>query len=419
MAFINTSDTKLNPLWTKVAFFALVTFFIFLADSVLSFWAPNLMSDKLGSPFIMGLVFSFSSIVGLLSDLILPQIIKNLSFIKMLFIACFLGIMFALLLVLGLSWPQIAIFLLAMAIWGIYYEFLSFADQEFVTGHIPFDMHASVWGILGVFKNLAYFLGPLLAPLVLLRSEKYIGFGAILMSIIALMFLYFFYKVKPVKLVVDVKKINILDEIAKWKVLFTRIWPVITLSFVVGLIDSFFWTSGAVLTEDLARQSFWGGWFLSLYMLPSLFVGFAIARWRPYQGKKKLAEYLFLISGVLLFLLGHQKTITLVLLLGLFASTFIAIGYPLIQAVISDFLGRMGKSKRHLLGFSASSISLGYILGPTIAGFISSYVGEKLSFSYLGVFVVLVSFVLLFLTPKKIDLPQTEINNWESPDLKI
>ncbi len=366
-----------------------------MSDSILSFWVPNLMSEKLGSPQLMGIIFSFSSAIGFLADLILPQIIRNTSFIKMLLITCILGILFAILLILGLSWPLVLIFLLSMAVWGIYYEFLSFADQEFVTGHIPYNLHASAWGILGIFKNLAYFLGPLLAPIIILRSEKYMGVSAIVMSTIALIGIFVFYKRKPTKIVIEVKKINIIDEMYKWRILFYRIWPVIILSFMVGIIDSFFWTTGAVLTEKLAVESFWGGWFLSLYMLPPLFIGLIIAKWKPYQGKKKVSEFLFLLAGVFMIFLGLQQNIILLLLITFLASLFIAIGYPLIQAVVSDFLGRMGKSKRHLLGFSSSAVSLGYILGPIIAGFITTAVGEKLSFTYLGIFISAVSSVLI------------------------
>lgn len=401
-----------NPIWRSVILFATITFFIFLSDAILSFWAPNLMSEKLGSPQLMGIIFSFSSAVGFLADLILPQIIRNTSFTKMLAVACLLGILFAILLTIGLSWPLIIIFLLSMAIWGIYYEFLSFADQEFVTGHIPYQLHASAWGILGIFKNLAYFLGPLLAPIIILKSEQNLGLSAIIMSTIAFICIFIFYKNKPTKLVLKVEKVNIISEIFKWKTLFHTIWPVIILSFMVGVIDSFFWTSGAVLTEKLAIENFFGGWFLSLYMLPPLFIGLIFMKWNPYQGKKKLAECLFFISGIFMFFLGFQQKISSILIFVFLASLFISIGYPLIQAVVSDFLGRMGKSKRHLLGFSSSAVSLGYILGPIIAGYISTSVGEKLSFTYLGIFVTIVSLVLIFVTPRKIKLPQQEIKNW-------
>jgi len=400
---VNSSSLfNFNPVWRRVILFATLTFFIFLSDAILSFWAPNLMSEKLGSPQLMGIIFSFSSAIGFLADLILPQIIRNTSFTKMLVFACLLGILFAILLMIGLNWPLIIIFLLSMAIWGIYYEFLSFADQEFVTGHIPFHLHASAWGILG----------PLLAPIIILKSEQNLGISAIFMSMIAFIGIFIFYKNKPTKLVLTVEKINIASEIYKWRALFHTIWPVIILSFMVGVIDSFFWTSGAVLTEKLAIGNFFVGWFLSLYMLPPLFIGLIFIKWNPYQGKKKLAECLFFVSGIFMLLLGFQQNITSILIFVFFASLFISIGYPLIQAVVSDFLGRMGKSKRHLLGFSSSAVSLGYILGPIIAGFISTSVGEKLSFTYLGIFVTIVSLVLIFVTPKKIRLSQQEIKSW-------
>ena len=168
-----------DQVFPRVVSLSLILFFIFLGDAILSYWVPNFLQDSLhGSPLMMGLVFSFSSIVGLLADLIFPSLLKNFTVKRLIFFAGVFGITFLISLIVGTKLPVVWIFLLAMAIWGVYYEFLGFGAQQFVADSIPLKLRASGWAILGTFKNLAYFLGPFLAGWLLL-SGNYVLAGVV------------------------------------------------------------------------------------------------------------------------------------------------------------------------------------------------------------------------------------------------
>ena len=119
-----------------------------------------------------------------------------------------------------------------------------------------------------------------------------------------------------------------------------------------------------------------------------------------------------LISGILLAFLGLFEGIVWQLGLVFLASSALSISYPLTDAVYSDILSRMGRERKHMLGLSSSTVSLAYIVGPALAGWIASMVGERMTFSVLGIGVFLISVILLLVTPKKIKLPQTEIEGW-------
>lgn len=403
---------KVDPVWQKVLFFAVSVFFIFLGDAVLSFWAPNLMEEKLGSASLMGLVMAFSSFVGLMVDLVLPSVLSNLSIRKFLFLAILTSIVFALLLILGVSLPLIFIFLLSMAVWGLYYEFVIFAGQLFVAKNIPFKLHSGAWAIIGIFKNLAYLLGPIIAGILIKQSEILIGFAAILITCFGFLSLLVAKKGNSEILEVDFKKINLWAEIKKWKTLFKRIWPVIIISLVLGLIDSIFWTTGATYTESLSKTSAVGGLFLSLYQVPSLFIGLLVAKLGVYSGKKKLAETFLLLAGIFLSFFAFDGGIYFILLLVFVSSLFLAFTYPMIDGVYSDIVDRMGKEKKHLIGFSSASISFAYIIGPIISGVLADKLGERHSFFAIGLFVIFMATVLLLTTPKKLKLPQEEIGKW-------
>ena len=152
---------------------------------------------------------------------------------------------------------------------------------------------------------------------------------------------------------------------------------------------------------------------MPFYTLPSLFMGFVVAKWGIYSGKKKLSEIFLLLSGVFLVLLSLSEAIPWQLTCVLISSMLLSTAFPLTDAVYSDIVARMGRERKHLIGLSRSTISIAYIVGPVFAGFIAGIAGERLTFSLVGVIVIAVSAILLFTTPRKLKLPQTDLQKWD------
>jgi len=50
------------------------------------------------------------------------------------------------------------------------------------------------------------------------------------------------------------------------------------------------------------------------------------------------------------------------------------------------------------------------VIGPIVATFLASIIGIKGAFSLLGISLAIISLGLLFVTPKKIRMPQRELN---------
>ena len=402
-----------DVLWSRVLILSLVLFFLFLGDAILSFWVPGFVQDSLSSSIAMGFVMSFSSIVGLGADLVLPQLIKGITVRKLLILGIFASLGFSIILLGATGSPLIMVFLIGMALWGLYYELLGFAGQQFVADVVPLKLHSASWAVIGTFKNLAYFLGPILGGWILIKGNRMPPLFAILFVLIGFFILIAAGKKQDRKLDFDVREVNFFREITHWAVLFKRVWPVITMSVFMGLIDSFFWTVGTIYTEKLANVSWLGNLFLPIYTLPSLFMGFVVAKWGIYQGKKKLAEILLMISGLLLSFLIFSDSIFWLLFMVFTSSLLLAIVYPLVDGVYSDVTARMGSERRHMIGLSNSTISLAYVIGPIMAGFIANFVGEKMTFTVIGMLTAFVSGILLLTTPKKLKLPQEEIKTWE------
>lgn len=402
-----------DPVWMKVTSLSLILFFVMLADAIVSFWVPNLLEDTFKSSVMMGLIVSFQSIVGFGADLIFPTLLRAASVKKFVIWAIITSICTSLILLGSTFRPWVAVFLIAMTLWGVYYEFLAFARHQFVADAVPVKDRVGAWGILGVFTNLAYFLGPLVGAWILLFGLRNPSYVAILLAFISLFILLISGKIHDRPMSMNIGEVNIVAELDHWKALFGRVWPIIILSLFLGFIDATYWTTGAVLSARLAEKSFLGGLFLPLYALPSLFMGFVVAKWGIYGGKKKMAEKFLLASGLFLSAIAASESILWLLLMVFLSSMMLAIVYPLTDGVYSDIVARMGRERKHLIGLTSSVINLSYIITPVIVGFSAAKIGARMTFSAVGFLTILIAIFLLVVTPRKLKLPQEEIKTWD------
>lgn len=375
---------------------------------------PSFVQASVNSPLLMGLVISFSSIIGFGADLVFPQLLKQVKTRKLILMAIGASLIFSGILLWTIVWPYLILFLMAMAVWGVYYEFLGFSGAQFVAESVPAMARSGAWAIMGVFRSLAYFLGPIIGSYVAInKGDNETVWVAVFCVLIGyVIWIMMGRSSKPSGTLEVVEKINIVQEIRRWKTLFIHVWPVLTISVIMGLIDATFWTTGTVLSDNLARESWWGGMFLPLYMLPMVLIGVVVARWGIYKGKKKMAEIFMLLAGLFLACIGAVDAIWLLLLVSLLTGSALSIAWPLTDAVYSDIINRMRKEGKHMVGLSSSTLSLAYIVGPILAGGITQMVGEKMTFSVMGIFMALAAIILLLVTPKKLRLPQEEIQTW-------
>lgn len=404
---------KENPIWTRVLLFSSVLFFIRFADSIIAFWAPNQIENTLNNPVFMGAIISFQSIVGIAADLVFPKLLKSASVRKLVFWAILTSALTSFFLAGSVVKPFLAIFVATMALWGIYYELISFANFQFMGSSVPSHMRSGAWGIAGIFVSLAYFLGPLIAAQLLLKGYL-ITQGAIVLflffSWVLLVLTKSFHDAPPTA---DLTNLNPITEFKHWLSLSERIWPVLIISLILGFIDATFWTVGAVWTEKLAQVNPWGGWFLSFYLLPFICIGLPIAKMEINTGKKKLAEKFLGLAGIFFVLMAFYEQIEWQLAMVALASSALAICYPMLEGVYSDIIARMGREKKEMIGLTSSVTNISYVVWPVFAGLIATRVGERLTFSILGILIVVVAVTLLFVTPKKLRLPQEEIKSWE------
>ena len=379
----------------------------------MSYVSPVYIEAHVQNSTSMGLVISASSVIGILCDFIFARIFKQKSFIFFIWAAIICSALFPI--SFSLLPPSISIFMLGMAIWGVYYELLQFSDFNFIKQSLPLRSYSSGWGMLSSFKATAYFLGPLIAGLLLNTNYTYAFQGALVFTFTAGVILFFYsLKLPQTKTPIDERitpSVSWTNEIKIWITLVGKIWPVYIFIFLLYLIDSAFWTIGTLLSEQMRQQSPLGGFILPAYSLPTLFMGLIIGRIFPPTGKKRLSFLTASLAGVFIAAIGFITDPLWIVVSVFSASLLLSIAFPEIFAVFEDYVSRLGKLGNDMIGLQGSAISLAYIVGPVIAGAAATFIGNQLTFTLFGVLVAIYSLAAVFLTPKKIRLPQSELQN--------
>ena len=387
-------------------------FIIQLSDGIMSYVAPVFVEDVVHNPLIMGLVLSSSSVFGIVCDFVFPNVFRakhhlfflwNTVLIAMLFPAVFLFFPHAL--------PS---FILAMAVWGIYFEFMTFSNAYFIEAFITLNRHGLAWGILSTFRSLSYFIAPLIAPILLdsgqahplLTSMLLLGTG---LGAIILFQRFFPNKKRLIVTEVVTKRYSARKELAIWRILMKKLWPLYIFVLSIFILEASMMSIGVLATEDLRQQSFIGGMFLAAHALPNLFTGLLVQKLGLRFGKKRLAFTCGSIGGVLLFTATLMPTPPLLVGMVFIAACFTSITYPAVQAAIQDYTTRLGLYGGEMIGINNSSGSLGYIIGPVLAGALGLSFGSVRAIGIIGLLFAFVSVLNFILVPRKLHMPQHQL----------
>ena len=146
-------------------------------------------------------------------------------------------------------------------------------------------------------------------------------------------------------------------------------------------------------------------------MFPMMFSGLVNKKISANMSKKKAAFLAGIVNGILLVLMGYSVSLPMIIGLVFGAGLMASIAIPEIMAVSEDLVSRLDNHSNDMVGLERSAVSLAYIIGPILAGLISSVIGHQKTFSVVGIMVLIVSILLFFNTPKKILLPQRELVN--------
>ena len=346
-----------------------------------------------------------SSFAGAVFDMLASKYLKSPHFRKLYASVFLLSISFLLLLYFA---STIWIFMIAMALWGIYWDIYHFANFDFVSRAVPKKENTSAFGILGIFHSLGILIAPVIAGLVIettVGAKPFLISGIMLfLSLVVFVGLYLqSIKNREIKNLPIPKMRSWNFEYRIWRIIGKQLMTVLLLTFLIYITDSFFWTIGPLIAENGEFGKF-GGFLMMAYSFPMLIIGWFVGKISGRFGKKRTALYAFLIgSCVLSFFTFAQNPIHMILIVGL-SSSFIGLSYPSLNGAYADYISETQSYEKEIQGSIDIFYNLGWMLGPMLAGLLAQVFGNSQSFSILGVFSVLTCVILIFKMPKKINL---------------
>jgi MFS family permease len=376
-------------------------------EGIISYMTPLIIINNGISETLMGIIIGTSSISGAFFDFIACRIFKN-TYYKRMFL-----IMFSICLIYPLILSQansFVIYLLAMSLWGVYFDLKNIGNFDFVGRHTAKTEHASSFGLIQVFQSVGFLLAPILVGFLIAENFNYkpLVLAWIFLVMAAIFFgLLFFSKDKTAgykETEYGDRKKTWAGLLLDWKDLGKILFPVLILTLMINFIDSFFWTVGPIFAESLTEMKKFAGFFMTAYSLPALLVGWIVGSLTRKHGKKKTAFITLLIGSIFLSLINFIDNTILVILNILIASFFISMSWPAINGAYADYISETPHYEKEIAGLEDFFTNLGYVLGPVLAGVIADNIGTAGAFSLLGMIGIIVAIILLIITPKKINI---------------
>jgi len=375
-------------------------------DGIVSFIAPVVITQMGISEAMMGIIIGSSSVAGIVFDLVLCRVLKNTNF-RRVYLLMFAACAFYPLIL----WQAktVWIYLIAMAVWGLYYDLFNIGAFDFVGRHTEKEEHTSSFGVMRAFNALGYMLAPLFAGILIAGTvgSKPFLLAWIFLGIAFAFYLLLVFMTKKAKVALEEtaeKPISFLRELGLWKKITRFIFPVLALTFMLNVVDAFYWTVGPLISENLPSMDGFGSLFMVAYLLPPLLVGWAVGSVAARLGKKKTAFWSLLIGSAILISFYFIKSPIILVCVNFLSSFFMAMACPAISGAYADYIYESSQVEKEIETLEDSSTNLGFIIGPMLAGFMSQTFGHIQSFSIIGIAGVVIALVLLKVTPKEINV---------------
>lgn len=383
---------------------AFMIFFFVIFDGTLMYLAPIAMHRSGIQAGTMGLILGLSSVAGMIFDLILSRLLANATY-RTMFLLMLLGAMMYPFFLFGAN--SITMYLIAMAIWGLYYNFYNMGTIDYVENTTTSEQYTSYFGVLRSFDSLGNLVAPFIGSILLIYASTQ---GMMLVWVLAILvpaFLFYFalYASRLEKPKKESKiKLNVYSLLAEWKI-WKRVghilFPVLLLTLTINIIDSAIWTIGPLFSESLTQAGhFGGGAFMIAYTLPPILVGWIVAHFVSRFGKKGTALTALLCGSILLTLISII-TSPLALLFVMFGTSFcFAHAWPTINAAYADDIKKEPTYGKEIETVEDWFTNLGDTVGPIAGGFAVQYLGLAQAFGVIGIFGIFASLILIWYTPK-------------------
>ncbi len=419
MPIINNLKYNLkNNVFKNKTLYAMSFLILFwtIFDGILQYVVPLIITGEGISKTMMGIIIGTSSIAGLFFDLILCKVFKTANLRRTYIVLFSICLIYPLIL-----WNSTVVwmYILSMAIWGLYYDLFNIGRYEFVGEYIKEEEHASSFGVLSVFASLGYLLSPILAGLLISEVLDFKPFLAswifLFLAGIFFVLLLFLLKKEKKQSVESKTIINIYERIKKtklkkysefyiWKKISRFIFPVLLITIAVNIIDSVFTEIGPLIVEGWLNYGILSSLFLVGYLLPFIFVGWFVGFFTSKFGKKKTAIYSLFFSSLFLIPFLFVSNPIILIICALFCGFFLALCDPANRATYADYVSETKDFELEIESQADFATNFGYVIGPILAGLFADMFGDLYAFGIIGIIGLIIAIILYFITPKEINI---------------
>jgi MFS family permease len=200
------------------------------------------------------------------------------------------------------------------------------------------------------------------------------------------------------------KPLKFLKEIHLWGKVGKIIFPMLIFTMLLFMIDSFFWTIGPLIAESETVIKPFGGILLTIYTIPSLFISWFIVPITKKYGKKKSGMVALLLSCLMLVLFAFGSNPFVLVLLIFTSSCLLSFSWPAMRGTYADYISESPQLEKEIAALEDFAGNIGYVIGPILAGIMADVLGNTSSFAFLGIFAGAVTVIMLFITPKSIEV---------------
>lgn len=393
-------------------------------DGIISYITPVAIKNAGYTNTMLGIILGFSSLAGAVFDFLLSKYLPSSHFRRiffLMFISC------SLLPLLIFTAKSFWVFMLAMAIWGLYYDLSNFGTLDFVSRKFNGNINSVSFYLMNAFMQSGYLVFFVLfglgSVLVLDRQMLVPLYLALGVSFLFYLLVLYFNKKDKTEFIPEYtfKSLGFFFEGKLWMKVSGILFPLLIVTVLINIYDSIFWTLGPLLagnmselqkvSDKLTAELLNGNINTPLlfnysgvlfYMFLALIVTLVLLPMKKMFDKKKKAFILFLAGSLSISVLFFIRDNILMLFGIFFASGFFGLAVPILDGAYADYIDEMSAVEKEIEGLRDFFTNLGYVIGPVAAGVLADRFGYISTFSLVGMFCAFITFILIILTSKRI-----------------
>mgnify|MGYP001259526208 CR=1 FL=1 len=387
---------------TSLGIFLIPYGLIYLCDSVLTYMFPLQVDGRLQNPYLIGFVIAFAALGSLLTDAALPTFFKRFHWKRLMQIGALTSVLFPTLTFVGLQYENIFFLFIASFISGIYYEFISYALNQFIRNVETVKEIEKDWSVVSILSSFLDFSAVLMGNLFLILSLVFSVLFVIPLQLTAILFLFLVYtKVKDQPLVGITKTANSAAFFSEFfvfvRLLFQQKTAVLLFS-AVWIFDALIWTYGGIWSaEKFGLQFAWV--IVAIYQIFAVVGSAIMARYPIIKNQQIYSAVTLTIANMLFLGLFYATNYYLFFLLLILGTVFHSINFPLTDTILTTLAKKNNNDGDDLIGLKRLVYSIAYIFSPIIGGFIGEYSGFSFLFGIFNItFIVIFSLLTIYFT---------------------